>query len=809
MKLAIKVYFATLILLTLTFAAFAQSDARSDKDPRNTMPTVGTGGAIGGPTGLFTVYDGQTLRRGEFTLSLALSNYDRDPGNVDITSYPASFQVGLTNHLELFFTTEAYRQVKVNSPRNLSSFYLPNSQFVFPGFGLTRPPAIVLSPQGPGVSQYPNMAIFRPTGAPYAVFPYTGQNAGTFGLQAPFFSGPVFGFAANTNATYGPPRLGSGNGADLFPGVGSVYGSILPGIVLRTQPLLNLAGAVAGEAPAIFTLAPSYLPDAPFVNHRVGDTSFNDATVGFKWRMTSLNNPIGFGVIGAYTYSMNRATDANEFLQMNRGAGGSGKFGDVSVTLFADARVARWANISANVGYKYTTKIKSDFGGTTYTLLDRPDELSSSIGVDFPVNRWFQPIAEFRSLAYVGGRTPNAFENNPIDGIIGARIFPTRWTTIGLAYRYNFNQQGADSFDSDQTFTGSVVVPCRPGVTACTPVTLTNTFKGVPPGFDVSTDPHGYILQLAIGRRNKRQGDIVNIPAVINSVNLSATTIKLGCPAGTVSESGCNDSRTINVTTSASDAENDVLTYNYTVSGGRIVGTGANVQWDLSGATAGTYTITTGVDDGCGVCGQTNTQTVTVAECNDCKPKCDCATLSVQGPGGVTDPGATMTFTLSGARSNPVNWTVSAGTIESGQGTSSITVRTTSEMASGNVTATAEISGTDPACNCQTSASETAAVAGKPVGNMVDEFGPQKDDEVKARVDNFYIQLNNDPNAKGYIVNYGTAKQIAARKAQILKAIKFRKYDANRVVFVDGGDTGSGVNTKFWLVPAGAEPPTN
>src|SRR5215208_1346408 len=101
MKLANRVYVVTLILLMLAFAVPAQD--RSEKDPRNTAPTVGGGGPMGGPTGLFTVYDGQTLRRGEFTFSVAASNWDRDPGNVDITSVPLSFQVGLTNKLELFF----------------------------------------------------------------------------------------------------------------------------------------------------------------------------------------------------------------------------------------------------------------------------------------------------------------------------------------------------------------------------------------------------------------------------------------------------------------------------------------------------------------------------------------------------------------------------------------------------------------------------------------------------------------------------------------------------------------------------------
>ena len=810
MKLAIKVYLATLILLTLAFATFAQSDARSDKDPRNTAPTVGTGGSIGGPTGLFTVYDGSTLRKGEYTFSAAASNYDRDPGNVDITSVPVSFQVGLTNRVELFFSTDLLKQVKVNSPRNLSGFYLPNSQVFIAGRGITSAPAIVLSPQGPGISQYPNTAIYRPTGSPFSQFPFSGGNAGTYGLTAPFFSGPVFGFAAGTNAQLGPPRLG-GNGADNFPGIGSVYGSILPGIVLTSTSLVTQTGAAAGEGPGVFTQMPSYLPDAPFLNRQFGESAFNEYNAGAKIRLNNIHNAVGYGFIAAYTWYTNNANSFSGFNQLQRGASPGGNKGDVSLTAFADARLATWVNMSANVGYKWTSAVKGEFPGGTFTLLDRPDELTGSFGVDFPVNKWFQPIAEFRSLTYVGGRTPNAFENNPIDGLVGARVFATRWAGFGFAYRYNFNQQSAKTFDTDQRFSSSVVVPCRPGSTNCNPAVITTTFAGIPSGFAPSNDPNGYILQAFIGRRNKRATDIENQAANINSVNLSTNVIKIGCPDGYRSQSGgCADSRTVSVSTSASDPEGDVLTYNYTVSGGRVVGTGANVQWDLSGAGKGTYTITTAVDDGCGVCGKTNTQTVKIEECNDCVQICPtCPSLSVTGPSSSTSPGSTMTFSINGAGSNSVNWTVSAGTIESGQGTSTITVRTTKEMGGSNVTATAEVNWGGSPCTCPNTASETAPVVGLPKANMTDEFGKQKDDEVKARVDNFYILLNNDPNATGYIVLYGTAKEMAHRKGQINKAITFRKYDASRVKFVEAGDNGMGEYTKFWFVPAGANAPTN
>lgn len=70
--------------------------------------------------------------------------------------------------------------------------------------------------------------------------------------------------------------------------------------------------------------------------------------------------------------------------------------------------------------------------------------------------------------------------------------------------------------------------------------------------------------------------------------------------------------KVVRIETVANDPENDPLVYKYAVSAGRIQGSGAKVIWDLTGVAAGTYTITAGVDDGCGICGQTMTKTVTV-----------------------------------------------------------------------------------------------------------------------------------------------------------------------------------------------------
>lgn len=68
----------------------------------------------------------------------------------------------------------------------------------------------------------------------------------------------------------------------------------------------------------------------------------------------------------------------------------------------------------------------------------------------------------------------------------------------------------------------------------------------------------------------------------------------------------------ISVTAQTFDSEIDQLVYGYTVSGGKIVGSGKQVTWDLTDVQPGIYTITAGVDDGCGFCGKTKTEEVVV-----------------------------------------------------------------------------------------------------------------------------------------------------------------------------------------------------
>lgn len=63
---------AIFMFLTVVTATFGQSPEKEKVEPKTvTAP-------IGGPVDIFTVYDGTTIRKGEFTFSAAYSNYDKD-----------------------------------------------------------------------------------------------------------------------------------------------------------------------------------------------------------------------------------------------------------------------------------------------------------------------------------------------------------------------------------------------------------------------------------------------------------------------------------------------------------------------------------------------------------------------------------------------------------------------------------------------------------------------------------------------------------------------------------------------------------
>jgi hypothetical protein len=157
------------------------------------------------------------------------------------------------------------------------------------------------------------------------------------------------------------------------------------------------------------------------------------------------------------------------------------------------------------------------------------------------------------------------------------------------------------------------------------------------------------------------------------------------------------------------------------------------------------------------------------------------------------------------------SWSVSMGSIVSGQGTSSITiVAGKDESGSLNVFLhrtfkEAHYPGVQSEATC------TVDVAASPTPRMIDEFrtGGTNCEEGFARLDSFFAELSNNPGDQGLIVIYGDeGSSVAAksRERQLRNHFKWRKFPIDRVTILRGVATPQGT-TQFWMVPPGAEIP--
>ncbi|HEX8282530.1 MAG TPA: hypothetical protein VF588_04210 [Pyrinomonadaceae bacterium] len=154
-------------------------------------------------------------------------------------------------------------------------------------------------------------------------------------------------------------------------------------------------------------------------------------------------------------------------------------------------------------------------------------------------------------------------------------------------------------------------------------------------------------------------------------------------------------------------------------------------------------------------------------------------------------------------------WEVSAGTVEGGQSASSLKLDTTGISRGQVITATVEVAGLPEGCERKASCSTVVPQA--IIGCGFDEYGNIKFDDEKARLDNFAIELQNDPTAEGYLTCYGGRRGYegeARRRCERAKnyVATVRGIEPARIVTVDGGFR-TDLTVRLTIVPAGAAPP--
>ena len=300
---------------------------------------------------------------------------------------------------------------------------------------------------------------------------------------------------------------------------------------------------------------------------------------------------------------------------------------------------------------------------------------------------------------------------------------------------------------------------------------------------------------------------VVSAQKVEETLNYSPPTVTL-ISDKTVVDAG--DAALVKLTAQANSPSNNPIRYSWRTASGRIEGEGAAVAWHLAGVAPGQHKayLLVNTCNGNELCEATAYTLVTV---KPVAPRPTCPTVGIACPGQVkAGQPITFTSTLSGGTGNVpaiYNWTISSGKIVSGQGTRSITVDT-SGLEGQTLNASLLMSGYDAECSATCSIEFPIPLNSR----RFDEYPDIARNDEKARLDNFAIELQNDPTATGYIVIYpgsqGRAGAAQTRSANITDYLaNSRRIDSRRLVTMFGPHRDE-LMVELWVSPQGAPAPT-
>jgi hypothetical protein len=269
----------------------------------------------------------------------------------------------------------------------------------------------------------------------------------------------------------------------------------------------------------------------------------------------------------------------------------------------------------------------------------------------------------------------------------------------------------------------------------------------------------------------------------------------------------------VELVANAVSPDGNPIKYRWTASGGVIKGDGPTVTWDLTGLKPGYHKASLDIQSSVieGECQAFSSVTVLVNPCPVIPPVCP--TIEVVCPTNIgIDQHLTFTSRDTGGTPAGVtpayNWTVSAGTIVEGQGTNSITVNTTG-LAGQTVRASLSMAGYG-SLMCSADCGVSIPVP-RIVSRRFDEFPDIQRNDEKARLDNFVIELQNDPTATAYVVIYpgrggkrGDVQHHATRIVDYM--VNSRGIDEHRIVTLVGAAREE-LFVELWITPQGATPP--
>jgi hypothetical protein len=152
-----------------------------------------------------------------------------------------------------------------------------------------------------------------------------------------------------------------------------------------------------------------------------------------------------------------------------------------------------------------------------------------------------------------------------------------------------------------------------------------------------------------------------------------------------------------------------------------------------------------------------------------------------------------------------LNWSVMGGVIVGDHGTHEITIRTRLDRAE-TISATLNIDDDGGPPFCETSKRfDIEVVSVKAI--LFERLENPSCEYHMAIMDGYFIELNNNPTAAGYILIYASPQKTATSDRQIRSYVNGRRFPTERLVIIHGGGTSRRATIEYWVTPIGAEPP--
>jgi hypothetical protein len=322
----------------------------------------------------------------------------------------------------------------------------------------------------------------------------------------------------------------------------------------------------------------------------------------------------------------------------------------------------------------------------------------------------------------------------------------------------------------------------------------------------------GYLAPIALVAFLSGPQILAQTPTRTVAVANAPLTLSLTSDANIVSACADGGAPTVHLTAKAVSPGGYPIKYKWSTTAGVISGEGPMVTWNLAGLRPGYHKASLDIQSvgSDASCQAFSSVSVLVNPCKPLQPVCPAIEIECPTSVGIDQP-LTFRSTATGGgnpASPPVySWTVSAGTIIEGQGTNTIRVDT-SGLAGQTVRASLSIGGYTIECAADCAVSIPLP---KISTRKFDEFPDISRNDEKARLDNFAIELQNDPTATAYVVVYpgrsgkrGEVQHHASRIVEYL--VHSRGLDQRRIVTLVGPvrDT---LFVELWITPQGATPP--